>query len=471
MPGDGAVMNVSANGLPSPAMRLKRAISRSIGRRVVIVELGLRLRRVLLPAARCGKRRVEIVSTSSGNSSNSRAAPPLRFAAEAGHASPACRSENRRAAARRHCRCRCRPLSACATTCRDRLVHLRAELRLVDSSRPLRAAISSSVSVSLRGRLPTWVVRMRSRLRIMIGTPETARAFHSAISAIFAACLAAQLRPNSVDGIMRCVGQRWAAPGPPEHDPEKACPGLDPGWESGFPKGSCSNKMLERNCDSKKSHPALAEEMLDERCSAEPALARAPRSDPARIQFRRRYSQAQSRCRPRRQARLHRSSPRFKHRGWTYADLADRVERFGHVLRTLGLRREERVLLRLLDTIDWPTAFLGAIKAGVVPVPVNTLLTEDDYRFMLEDSRARLLVVSEELLSQIRQGARRVGRAAARDRLRRQHAWPCAIRSAACRRRARSGDRADRPRRHVLLALHLGLDRQAEGRRAHATPI
>jgi benzoate-CoA ligase family protein len=87
------------------------------------------------------------------------------------------------------------------------------------------------------------------------------------------------------------------------------------------------------------------------------------------------------------------------HRGkYTYADLADRVERFGHVLRALGMRREERVLICLLDTIDWPTAFLGAIKAGVVAVPVNTLMTEDDYRFMLEDSRARVLVVSEELL-------------------------------------------------------------------------
>jgi benzoate-CoA ligase family protein len=84
-------------------------------------------------------------------------------------------------------------------------------------------------------------------------------------------------------------------------------------------------------------------------------------------------------------------------RGWTYGDLADRVERFGHVLRRLGLRGEERVLLCLLDTIDWPTAFLGAIKAGMVPVPVNTVLTEDDYQFMLDDSRARLLVVSEEL--------------------------------------------------------------------------
>src|SRR5437588_8043950 len=86
------------------------------------------------------------------------------------------------------------------------------------------------------------------------------------------------------------------------------------------------------------------------------------------------------------------------HRGkYSYADLAERVERFGHVLRTLGVRNEERVLICLLDTVDWPTAFLGAIKAGVVAVPVNTLMTEDDYRFMLADSRARLLVVSQAL--------------------------------------------------------------------------
>jgi benzoate-CoA ligase family protein len=82
---------------------------------------------------------------------------------------------------------------------------------------------------------------------------------------------------------------------------------------------------------------------------------------------------------------------------WTYAQLADRVERFGRVLRSLGIRREERVMLALLDTIDWPTAFLGAIKSGIVPVPVNTLMTEDDYRFMLADSRAKVLVVSEAL--------------------------------------------------------------------------
>jgi benzoate-CoA ligase len=81
----------------------------------------------------------------------------------------------------------------------------------------------------------------------------------------------------------------------------------------------------------------------------------------------------------------------------TFGQLADRVDRFGHVLRKLGVRREERVLICLLDTIDWPTAFLGAIKAGVVAVPVNTLMTEDDYRFMLADSHATVLVVSDSL--------------------------------------------------------------------------
>ncbi len=81
----------------------------------------------------------------------------------------------------------------------------------------------------------------------------------------------------------------------------------------------------------------------------------------------------------------------------TYRELADRVGRFGAALRGMGIRREERVLLAMLDTVDWPTAFLGCLKSGIVAVPVNTLLTEDDYRFMLTDSRAKCLVVSEAL--------------------------------------------------------------------------
>jgi benzoate-CoA ligase len=81
----------------------------------------------------------------------------------------------------------------------------------------------------------------------------------------------------------------------------------------------------------------------------------------------------------------------------TYGQLADRVARFGAALRGLGVRREERVLMAMLDTADWPVAFLGCLKAGIIAVPVNTLLTEDDYCFMLANSRAKALVVSEEL--------------------------------------------------------------------------
>src|SRR6185503_2354671 len=82
---------------------------------------------------------------------------------------------------------------------------------------------------------------------------------------------------------------------------------------------------------------------------------------------------------------------------WTYGQLAERVGKFAAILRSLGVRREERVLICLLDTIDWPTAFLGCLKSGAVAVPVNTLMTEADYRHMLADSRARVLVVSEAL--------------------------------------------------------------------------
>ena len=85
----------------------------------------------------------------------------------------------------------------------------------------------------------------------------------------------------------------------------------------------------------------------------------------------------------------------------TYRQLAERVGRFGAALRGFGIHREERVLIALADTVDWPTAFLGCLKAGIIAVPVNTLLTEDDYRFMLADSRAKCLVVSEALFPKI----------------------------------------------------------------------
>ena len=82
---------------------------------------------------------------------------------------------------------------------------------------------------------------------------------------------------------------------------------------------------------------------------------------------------------------------------YTYAELAERVSQAAGALVALGLEPEQRVLLCQLDSIDFPVVFWGAIKAGIIPVPVNTLLTESDYQYMLNDSRARALIVSAPL--------------------------------------------------------------------------
>ena len=71
-----------------------------------------------------------------------------------------------------------------------------------------------------------------------------------------------------------------------------------------------------------------------------------------------------------------------------------RVRRFAAALKESGVKREERVLILMHDSADWPVAFLGSMLAGVVPVAVNTLLTADDYAYMLEHSRAQAAIVS-----------------------------------------------------------------------------
>jgi benzoate-CoA ligase len=83
---------------------------------------------------------------------------------------------------------------------------------------------------------------------------------------------------------------------------------------------------------------------------------------------------------------------------YSYAELAERVGRFANLVRQLGIHPEQRILLCLHDTIDFPAAFLGAIKSGVVPVAVNTQLSADEFAFMLSDSRARAVVVSAPVL-------------------------------------------------------------------------
>jgi benzoate-CoA ligase len=81
----------------------------------------------------------------------------------------------------------------------------------------------------------------------------------------------------------------------------------------------------------------------------------------------------------------------------TYGEFHDRVRRAAAGLLALGLRREERVLLLMHDSVDFPVAFLGALYAGIVPVPVNTLLTTADYAYMLQHCRAQAVIVSPAL--------------------------------------------------------------------------
>src|SRR3989442_1598806 len=82
----------------------------------------------------------------------------------------------------------------------------------------------------------------------------------------------------------------------------------------------------------------------------------------------------------------------------TYAQLAERVDRAANALHSLNIHMEERIAIAMLDSADWVAVFLGAIKAGIVPVAMNTLLTPADYEYQLRDSGARALFVSEPLL-------------------------------------------------------------------------
>lgn len=85
----------------------------------------------------------------------------------------------------------------------------------------------------------------------------------------------------------------------------------------------------------------------------------------------------------------------------TYRALAENVNRVGNGLLQLGVQMEQRVLMVMVDTVQVPAVFFGAIKIGAVPVPVNTLLTTADYDELLRDSRARVLIVSASLYDKL----------------------------------------------------------------------
>lgn len=85
----------------------------------------------------------------------------------------------------------------------------------------------------------------------------------------------------------------------------------------------------------------------------------------------------------------------------TYAQLAELTARAAAAIRGLGVLPEQRVMLCLHDTADFAAIFFGTMRAGAVAVPVNTLLTSDDYAFMLEDCRARVLFLSDALVEKM----------------------------------------------------------------------
>ena len=92
-------------------------------------------------------------------------------------------------------------------------------------------------------------------------------------------------------------------------------------------------------------------------------------------------------------------------RNLTYGELRDAAARIGPMLAHLGIERENRIALVMLDTVDFPILFWGAIRAGIVPVLLNTRLTVDQYRYLLEDSRAKAVFVSTALLPIVQEAA------------------------------------------------------------------
>src|SRR5713226_2939164 len=70
---------------------------------------------------------------------------------------------------------------------------------------------------------------------------------------------------------------------------------------------------------------------------------------------------------------------------FTYGQLFELVNRSASAFRAIGVEPSQRIVLCLVDSIDFPTCFLGAIQAGITPIPVSTLWTADDYAYMLTD--------------------------------------------------------------------------------------
>jgi len=93
---------------------------------------------------------------------------------------------------------------------------------------------------------------------------------------------------------------------------------------------------------------------------------------------------------------------RVGEQAYTYRQVQELTNRVGNALRGLGVEMENRVALLLLDSVEFVATFLGAMKIGAVPVPLNTLLRPSDYLYLLNDSRAKVLVAHAQLWEPLR---------------------------------------------------------------------
>jgi acyl-coenzyme A synthetase/AMP-(fatty) acid ligase len=85
----------------------------------------------------------------------------------------------------------------------------------------------------------------------------------------------------------------------------------------------------------------------------------------------------------------------YKDKSYTYRDMQRLINKVGNALSILGVRMEERVMLVMNDSPEMIASFYGAIKIGAVPIAINYMYTADDYRFLLNNSRARTLILHE----------------------------------------------------------------------------
>jgi len=91
----------------------------------------------------------------------------------------------------------------------------------------------------------------------------------------------------------------------------------------------------------------------------------------------------------------------YQDKTYTYRDIQSMVNKAGNALRTLGVQIEGRVMLVMYDSPEAMASFFGAVKIGAIPVPVNYMFTRHDYRYLLNNSRARTLIADADFIEEI----------------------------------------------------------------------